>query len=206
MTGENRFMRGSISVRVDEVRVNEQLAEVAERLRRCTVQVSGAGDRRGSGVIWQSDGLIVTNAHVATSPRQTVRLFDGRSIPAELVLREPRYDLAVLWIAACGLAAAEVRDASLLRTGELVVAVGNPAEANGAFSVGIVSARPGPEDVLVRADIRLAPGNSGGPLADAQGRVVGINSMVMDGFGVAISSMAVARCLSLAREAAAEVA
>ena len=93
-----------------------------------------------------------------------------------------------------------------LRAGELVLAIGNPIEADGAFTVGVVSARPGAEDVLVRADIRLAPGNSGGPLADAQGRVVGINSLVVGGFGVAISSMAVARCLSLAREAAAEVA
>ncbi len=201
MTAENPFTPASISVDV-----GEQLAEVAERLRRCTVEVRGEGAGRGSGVVWRPNGLIVTNAHVATSSRQTVRLFDGRCFSADLVLREPRYDLALLQISATGLTAVEVRDASSLRVGELVFAIGNPVEANGAFTVGVVSARPGPEEVLVRADIRLAPGNSGGPLADAHGRVVGINSMVVDGFGVAISSMAVERCLTLAREAAAEVA
>jgi len=170
-----------------------ELAAVAERLRHCTVEVRGAGPGRGSGVIWRSDGLIVTNAHVATSARHTVELADGRIFEAELLRRDSRCDLAALQIAASALPSAESRNASSLRTGELVLAVGNPAEATGAFTVGVVSARPKPTDVLVRADIRLAPGNSGGPLADAHGRVVGINSMVVGGFGVALTSSAVER-------------
>jgi len=172
-----------------------ELAEVAERLRRCTVEVRGAGPGTGSGVIWRSDGLIVTNAHVATSSRHTVELADGRIFKAELIHRDPRYDLAGLQIAASALPSAESRNASSLRTGELVLAVGNPAEATGAFTVGVVSARPKPTDVLMRAFIRLAPGNSSGPLADARGRVVGINSMVVGGFGVAVTSSAVERLI-----------
>jgi serine protease Do len=117
-----------------------------------------------------------------------VELADGRIFKAELIHRDPRYDLAGLQIAASALPSAELRNASSLRTGELVLAVGNPAEATGAFTIGVVSARPKPADVLVRADIRLAPGNSGGPLADAHGRVVGINSMIVSGFGVAVTS------------------
>lgn len=176
--------------------LGEELAEVAERLRRSTVEVRGASGGRGSGVIWRPDGLIVTNAHVATSSKHTVELFDGRVFRAELVRRDPGCDLASLQISAAGLPSAKSRDASSLRTGELVLAIGNPAEANGAFSVGVLTARPQSSDVLVRADIRLAPGNSGGPLADAHGWVVGINSMVVGGFGVAITSMAVERFIA----------
>jgi serine protease Do len=125
-----------------------------------------------------------------------VELADGRFFKAELIHRDPRYDLAGLQIAASALPSAESRNASSLRTGELVLAVGNPAEATGAFTIGVVSARPKPADVLMRADIRLAPGNSGGPLADARGRVVGINSMVVGGFGVAVTSTAVERFIA----------
>jgi serine protease Do len=182
---------GSVSISVER-----ELAEVAERLRRSTVEVSGAGHGRGSGVIWRSDGLIVTNAHVATSSQHTIRLADGRVFKAELLRREPTVDLAILKIAATDLHSLEVRDASSLRAGELVVAVGNPMDATGAFSVGVVLSSPEAADVLVRADIRLAPGNSGGPLADAYGRVVGINSMVVAGFGAAVTSNTVERVIA----------
>jgi serine protease Do len=189
MTPMNPSVSASISV-------GEQLAEVVERLRRSTVEVRGPEGGRGSGVIWRPGGLIVTNAHVATSSPQTVKLSDGRVFQAELVRREPRYDLASLQISATALPAAQTRDAASLRPGELVLAVGNPLEANGAFTCGVVSATPQPSDVLVRADIRLAPGNSGGPLADAHGRVVGINCMVVGGFGVAVNSNVVQRLLA----------
>ena len=107
MRAENPMASSSISVSV-----GEQLAAVAERLRRCTVEIRGEGEGRGSGVVWQADGLIVTNAHVAGTSRQTVKLFDGRWFRAELVGRDPRYDLAWLRIHGSGLAAVAVRDAS----------------------------------------------------------------------------------------------
>lgn len=189
MTAVNQSALASISLA-------DELAAVAERLRECTVEVRGPGPARGSGVIWRPDGLIVTNAHVATSPRASVELADGRVFDAELVRRDPRHDLAAMQIAASALPSAQVRDASSLRTGELVLAVGNPMGVTGAFAVGVVSTVPSRSDVLMRADIRLAPGNSGGPLADADGRVVGINSMVVNGFGVAVTSMAVGRFIA----------
>jgi serine protease Do len=185
----NQFVSGVISV-------GEDLAAVAERLRRCTVEVRGIDSGRGSGVIWRSDGLIVTNAHVATSSEHAVQLADGRVFKAELIRRDRRLDLAVLQIDCTGLPAVQVRDATSLRTGELVIAVGNPMGTNGALSIGLVSTKTG--DMLVKADIRLAPGNSGGPLADSCGRVVGINCMVVDGFGIAVSSAAVERLLASA--------
>lgn len=201
----NPFVSPGISVGV-----GEQLAEVAERLRLCTVEVRSAAGGRGSGVIWRADGLIVTNAHVATSAQHAVMLSDGQVFTANLVRRDPRYDLAILQISARRLPVAESRSAASLRAGELVVAIGNPFDGNGAFSVGLVSAKPQPDDAMMRADIRLAPGNSGGPLADARGRVVGINSMVVSGFGIAVTSMAVERFIAssnpLARESLVEVA
>ncbi len=189
MAAANRFVPVGITV-------GRELAEVAERLRHCTVQVRGTDSGRGSGVIWRPDGLIVTNAHVATSSLHAVQLADGRIFQAELTRRDRRYDLAGLQIAASGLPSAQSRKASTLRTGELVLAVGNPLEVPGAFTVGVMAAAAKAGDAWVRADIRLAPGNSGGPLADANGLVVGINSMIVGGFGVAVSSAAVERFVS----------
>jgi serine protease Do len=177
--------------------------EIGESLRRSTVQVRDGRRSGGSGVIWNSDGLIVTNAHVARSSRMTVELWDGRTYPAELQSRDARRDLASLRLAdsadherrwsappARQLPAATAGDSGRLRAGELVIAVGNPLGFTGALSTGVVHAL-GPLNGVgrrswVQAAIRLAPGNSGGPLADALGRVVGINTMVVGG-GLALA-------------------
>jgi serine protease Do len=164
--------------------------EIGESLRRSTVQVRDGRRSGGSGVIWNSDGLIVTNAHVARSPRMTIELWDGRTYPAELQRRDARRDLASLTVAARQLPPATPGDSGRLRAGELVIAVGNPLGFTGALSTGVVHAL-GPLNGLgrrnwVQAAIRLAPGNSGGPLADALGKVVGINTMVVGG-GLALA-------------------
>jgi serine protease Do len=165
--------------------------EIGESLRRSTVQVRDGRRSGGSGVIWNSDGLIVTNAHVARSPKMTVELWDGRTFPAELRSRDSRRDLATLALPhGRGSAPASAGDSSRLRAGELVIAVGNPLGFTGALSTGVVHATgqlPGlGRRSWVQAAIRLAPGNSGGPLADAFGRVVGINTMVVSG-GLALA-------------------
>lgn len=165
--------------------------EIGESLRRTTVQVRDGRRSGGSGVIWNADGLVVTNAHVARSPQMTVELWDGRTYTAELKARDARRDLAKLKIDARQLAAATPGDSTRLRPGELVIAVGNPLGFTGALSTGVVHAL-GPIGGLgrrewVQASIRLAPGNSGGPLADALGRVVGINTMVVSG-GLALAA------------------
>jgi serine protease Do len=164
---------------------------VAERLRRSTVQVHAGRERgSGSGVIWSQDGLIVTNAHVARADRAQVELWDGRSFEAEVTTRDARRDLVSLRISARALPAATPGDSSALRPGELVVAVGNPLGFIGALTTGVVHAL-GPLAGLgrqswVQAAVRLAPGNSGGPLADAEGRVIGLNTMVASG-GLALA-------------------
>jgi serine protease Do len=124
-----------------------------------------------------------------------VRLSDGRVFVGKLVDRDERHDVAFLQIEPTALSPIEVRDPASLRTGELLLAIGHPADVTGACAVGILAERPGASDWLIRADIRLAPGYSGGPLCDAQGRIVGINSMIAGGFGVAISAAAVQRLI-----------
>jgi serine protease Do len=165
--------------------------EIGEALRRVTVEVRAGRQSGGSGVIWDASGLIVTNAHVAHARDLKVTLWDGREFPAAIAATDARRDLASLRIRAGSLTAAQIGDSATLRVGELVIAVGNPLGFTGALTTGIVHAL-GPVGGLgargwVQADVRLAPGNSGGPLADASGRVIGINTMVLsNGLALAI--------------------
>jgi serine protease Do len=173
--------------------------EIAEKLRRSTVLVHAGGRGSGSGVIWTSDGLVVTNAHVARGPRVSLQLWDGREFDAAITSRDPRVDLASLRIQASGLPAAAVDRSSAVKPGELALAIGNPLGFIGALTTGIVQA-VGPIRGLgsqswVQASVRLAPGSSGGPLADATGQVIGINTMVAGRVGLAIPAGAVTRFL-----------
>jgi len=169
--------------------------DIAERLRRSTVEVRAHGAQAGgSGVVASADGRIVTNAHVIHGDTK-VRLWDGRELPATLLARDRRRDLAALKVEAVGLPAATWGDSSALRVGELVVAVGNPLGFIGALTTGVVHALGTLQGFgaqsWVMADVRLAPGNSGGPLADASGRVIGINTMIVHGLGAAVPSNSV---------------
>jgi serine protease Do len=174
--------------------------EVAEALRRSTVQVSSRGRGFGSGVILSADGLIVTNAHVVRASHAQVKLWDGRTLDAVVTSRDLTRDLAALLASGSGLPAATLADSSKARVGELVLAVGNPLGFVGALSTGIIHASGSVRGLgmssWLQADVQLAPGNSGGPLADAQGRVLGINTMVAGGLALAIPSNDVARFLA----------
>jgi serine protease Do len=191
-----------------------ELATVAERLHRSTVQVRSRRYGGGSGVIWNSDGLIITNAHVVPREHATVELSDGRVFEAKVTAQDPQQDLAALRVEATDLPAATLGNSDALRVGELVLAVGNPLGLVGALTTGIIHAAsptnspkwgtkmtaayspaPTPQK-WVMADVQLAPGNSGGPLADAQGQVIGINTMIVGGLALAVPSNAVQRFLS----------
>jgi serine protease Do len=174
--------------------------EVAEQLRRSTVLVQPGGRGSGSGVIWSSKGTIITNAHVARGSQCTVQLWDGRELPATVVSRDPRRDLAELRVDAPNLPAAIPADSARLRPGELAIAIGNPLGFLGALTTGVIHAI-GPlrglgSQTWVQADVRLAPGNSGGPLANAAGQVIGINTMVAGRLALAIPSNTVSSFLS----------
>ena len=142
----------------------------------------------------------MTNAHVVRSSQAQVKLWDGRTLEATVTSRDLTRDLAALLASGSGLPTATLADSSKARVGELVLAVGNPLGFVGALSTGIIHAA-GPVRGLgmsswLQADVQLAPGNSGGPLADAQGRVLGINTMVAGGLALAIPSNDVARFLA----------
>ncbi len=169
--------------------------EAAERLRRSTVLIRASGRGSGSGVIWSADGLIVTNAHVMRGARASVQLWDGREMAAAVVRRSPGRDIALLRVSAERLPAATAADSSRVRPGELAIAIGNPLGFVGALAAGTIHASGcvpglGPQS-WIQANIPLAPGNSGGPLADARGQVIGINTMVVGRLGLAIPSNAV---------------
>jgi serine protease Do len=177
--------------------LDAEVAALADGLRRVTVRVRGQGD--GSGVIWRRDGLIVTNAHVAREQHPEVVLCDERTLQARLVARDPNRDLALLAVQADDLPAARLGNAATLRVGDLVLALGHPLGMTNALSLGIVHAvGGGASPRWIRADVRLAPGNSGGPLADAHGRVIGLNTLVTGGLAYAIPITAVARFLQRA--------
>jgi serine protease Do len=166
--------------------------EIAEQLRRSTVLIHAGARGTGSGIIWSSDGLVVTNAHVARGSRVTVQLWDGREFEAAIPSRDRRRDLAALRVNATDLPAASAADSSQVRPGELAIAIGNPMGFVGALATGVIQG-VGPIHRLgtqswVQADVRLAPGNSGGPLARADGRIVGINTMVAGRLALAIPS------------------
>ena len=164
-------------------------AALIEKLRRSTVQVlSGRGG--GSGVVWDRGGLVVTNAHVAAGKYAEVVDAAGQHRQARIIRRDRERDLALLVVAGEDLARAEIGDSDRLRAGEVVVAVGMP----GAFStVAGVIHTAGPGRKWVQADLHLAPGYSGGILADAGGRVIGINTMIFRGIGLAIPSNGVSK-------------
>lgn len=175
--------------------------EIAEQLRRSTVLVESGGHGAGSGILWPGEGLVVTNAHVIHGSRVKVQLWDGREFEATLRSRDPRRDLAQLHIDAENLPTVAVADSTEVRPGELAIAIGNPLGFVGALATGVVHAVGpirglGPQS-WVQADVRLAPGNSGGPLANARGHIIGVNTMVARGLALAIPSNAVRDFLSL---------
>jgi serine protease Do len=168
---------------------------VTRRLRGGRTAMGG-----GSAVVITPDGFLVTSAHVVEGSRSGSASFvDGREMRFSVVGADPLSDIAVLRADAEDLAPARLGDASDLRVGQLVVAIGNPHGYAGSVTAGVVSAlgrslpvgrRGGPRRLVenvVQTDAALNPGNSGGALVDGSGRVVGINTAVAGvGLGLAV--------------------
>ena len=159
------------------------------------------GDRRppgsGSGVLYTPDGYLLTNAHVVHGARHVeVGLTDGSTHRATVLGSDPATDLAVLRISAGPLPYARFGDSARLRVGQLVIAIGNPLGFSSTVSTGVVSALGRSMrgqggrllENVIQSDVALNPGNSGGPLVDSGGRVVGINTaMIMGAQGLSFS-------------------
>ncbi len=178
--------------------VAADLAALAERVSSSVVQVGQRSGGNGAGIIWRSDGIIVTNRHVVRDDRVDVWTHDGQHFTGIVAARHPDRDVAVIKVAADGLPAAEIGDSSTVRPGQLALAIGHPVGYKLAAALGVVvasgqAATPdGPRTGdWIQTDVTLLPGNSGGPLLDATGRVIGVNTMVQGALSLAVPSMAV---------------
>jgi len=194
---------GDAKVPADIARLNDHMNGLAEKLKPALVQVrvrrapdapaegeqQGSPEERerrasGSGFLIRQDGYLITNEHVvADADFIQVKLADGRRFEGKLVGRDERVDLALVKIEATGLPVAALGDSNRLRVGEFVLALGHPFGLEQTVSFGIVSRKGAPLQVatpgfdFIQTDAAVNPGNSGGPLVNMAGEVVGINSM-----------------------------
>ena len=163
-------------------------APLIERVRPSIVRVGGRGRSGASGIVWPP-GAVLTNHHVVAgaATEVPVTLADGRVLAARVVRASRRLDLALLALEADALAPAPIGDSTRLRVGELVFAVGHPWGINRAATSGIVIGLGGDLPEAERDPNRrewlmvslvLRPGNSGGPLVDVSGRLVGVNTIM----------------------------
>lgn len=188
--------------------IADSLAAVFRRARESLVVVRNGRFGAGAGVVWQAGGVIVTNYHVIHQGRPRLSLLEGsrREFPARVIAEAPEIDLALLQAEhpadnGSDFPPAPIADSRGLRVGQIVLAIGHPWGQLGAASVGVISgigSAPvrGPRGSVdvIRSDVRLAPGNSGGPLMNASGGVIGINTMIVGGdLGIAIPSHVVGR-------------
>jgi len=164
---------------------NQDLSDVIAEAERSLVRVHDGHRGGGAGSIWHPDGLIVTNAHVVQGRSVQVTLPDGACLPASLLGYDAELDLAALSVDATGLTPIKIGESRNLRPGQWVLALGHPLGVHGAATVGVFIgagsefdqvATGGRELIAFAAPLR--PGNSGGPLLDVHGRLVGINTMM----------------------------
>jgi serine protease Do len=164
--------------------LNVEMSTLIERVRPSLVEISNGGGGVGAGTIWHPGGFIVTNAHVVGRRNLYVTLADGRALPARLLAHDAGLDLAALEIEGKDLPTIELGRSERLQPGQWVLALGHPWGVRGAATAGIViGLGPHPEGImgernLIQVNLPLRPGHSGGPLIDARGRLVGINTMM----------------------------
>src|SRR5947209_13013601 len=170
---------------------SQVIVRVADTLRPAVVNLRAGKGRNagsGSGVLFTPDGFLLTNAHVVRGySRPRIRMQDGREVEGRVIGTDPWTDLAVVQAEAQALPFAELGDSSKLRVGQLVVAIGSPFGFESTVTAGVVSALGRTlrtltghlVDNVIQTDAALNPGNSGGPLVDSRGRVIGINTAII---------------------------
>lgn len=166
----------------------QTVIRVAREITPTVVSVSQP-EGSGSGIIVNRDGVVLTNAHVVGQSRTVeVGLADGRTLAGQVAGRDPTIDVAVVRVNAQNLPTAPLGDSDNLQVGQAAIAVGNPLGLERTVTSGVVSAvnrnpRGLPLDGLIQTDAAISPGNSGGPLVDSHGRVIGINTAVLSAPG-----------------------
>ena len=164
--------------------LSNNLADAVERAGQSTVAVHARQRQSASGVQWRPGVIVATDHTIERDDDITITLADGKSVPATLAGRDPSTDLAILKVDGANLPVAAIGDAAALRVGHMALAVGRFGEGGLGTSLGVVSAlsgawntwRGGQVDQFIRADVTLYPGFSGGPLVNAAGEIVGINT------------------------------
>jgi serine protease Do len=181
--------------------LTEELSIVCQGARNSLVVVQNGRRGAGAGVVWRPGGIVVTNYHVIQRGRPRISPLDGGEYATRVIAKAKHFDLALLKIdlpesQTPTLSVAPIADSKNLKVGQIALALGHPWGQVGSVSAGIITSlgsvplrrRRGSVDVI-RTDAGLAPGNSGGPLVDACGAVIGINTMIVGGdLGVAIPS------------------
>ena len=166
-------------------RLNYEMADTLQKAAGSLVQVRSGQGGAGAGTIWHPNGLIVTNAHVVARGALRVSLPDGTDLAARILARDEGLDIAVLEVDRTGLPTIEPGESKRLKPGHWVLALGHPWGVRGAATAGIVigvgSEWPeGPSQGRdwIAVSMPLRPGNSGGPLVDVRGRLLGINTLI----------------------------
>jgi len=182
--------------------LSNDLAGAVQKAGGAVVAVNARQRVPSSGIHW-SPGVIVTSDHTVERDEEiTVTLADGRTVPATLAGRDPSTDIAILKVQGVEASTADIGDSSALAVGQMVLAVGRPGEHGLSASYGVISAlsgnwstyRGGQIDQFVRPDLTFYPGFSGGPLVNAHGQIVGMNtSGLTRGLGVTIPASTVNR-------------
>lgn len=172
------------------LRIADAANELARRLGSIVVELRSGASAAGTGIIWGESGLVVTNAHCVPDGMAVSVAVGGRRHSSQAIAYDRRHDLALVAAPSGAGVPLAIRDPESLRPGELLFALGHPLGIRDSLAMGSLHAvardtEHGAARWIV-ADVRLAPGNSGGPLVDAEGRLVGINSMVVNGLGVAV--------------------
>ena len=184
------------------------VSDAATRLRASVVAIVDNSRRggHGAGIAWTAGDLFVTSAHVVSKKQTIVVTSDGRAVDGTVVARDAKRDIAVVQAPQARVPVVSWRDPRALRPGSFVFAVGHPMGVRDAVSIGVLQAvRALPEGyglngtgslAWVQADIRLAPGNSGGPIADVEGNVIGVSAMIVSGLALAVPAPDVEQLLS----------
>lgn len=166
-------------------KLNSEMASVVGDAGSSLVQVRNHQGGAGAGTIWHSDGLIITNAHVVRGGDPEIVFQDGSVLPAKVLAHDTKKDIAALSVDAKDLPTISLGESKSVKPGQWVMAMGHPWGIIGAATAGVVigleaeadeSEDPGRE--WLAANLQLRPGNSGGPLMDIEGKLLGINTMM----------------------------
>ena len=205
------------------ISLSEEIENVADKVSRSVVSVHSRTRGNGSGVVWTSDGLIVTCSHIVRNLDELeVSLSNGNSFPAKVIGNDPYSDIALLKIQANGkndsisLNPIEIGDSENLRAGQFVLALANPYGQYPSITEGIITSERSSlggsqwgaiTDNIVITDARLNPGYSGGPLVDVEGKMIGLNAAYVSSRGIAIRASKVRNITDqLAKDGAIKIA